>query len=374
MPTFRKTIFWLHLICGVAAGLVVFIMSATGVILTYEKQLARWADGFEVRPPSPDSRRLGPTELLRRAGAHGERVPTVILFRADPGQPARISFGRESVEVDPYTGQAMGEGAPGVRSFFRQMIVWHRWLGQSGDGRAVGKAITGACNLAFLFIVLSGAYLWWPAAWNWNRLRPIVLFRGGLRGKARDFNWHNVFGFWNAIPLAVVVATATFFSYSWTTDMLYALTGEERPRGGQPSGQGRPAGEETQEPGFGNLDELFEKAAALEPDWTTISIRLSQDADVPVAFALDRGNGFRPDLRSTVALDRATGAVVERRGYSDNLVAQNARTWIRWLHTGEAGGLIGQTIAGVASLAACFLVYTGWMLSWRRFQGWRGRR
>jgi uncharacterized iron-regulated membrane protein len=50
------------------------------------------------------------------------------------------------------------------------------------------------------------------------------------------------------------------------------------------------------------------------------------------------------------------------------------RTWLRFIHTGEAGGFVGQTIAGIASAGACVLVWTGLALSWRRFQAWRGRR
>ena len=41
---FRKAIFWLHLFCGVLAGIVVLIMSITGVALTYQKQMTAWAD------------------------------------------------------------------------------------------------------------------------------------------------------------------------------------------------------------------------------------------------------------------------------------------------------------------------------------------
>ena len=51
--------------------------------------------------------------------------------------------------------------------------------------------------------------------------------------KARDFNWHHVFGIWSAIPLAVVVATATVFSYPWASDLVYRIAGESPPaRGG----------------------------------------------------------------------------------------------------------------------------------------------
>ncbi len=72
----------------------------------------------------------------------------------------------------------------------------HRWLGTPEKNRAIGRAITGACNLAFLFLVISGFYLWWPRKWTKSAGRAIVIPELRLRGKARDFNWHNAIGFW----------------------------------------------------------------------------------------------------------------------------------------------------------------------------------
>ncbi len=43
MPV-RKIIFWLHLIAGVVAGIVILIMSATGVALAFEKEIIAWAE------------------------------------------------------------------------------------------------------------------------------------------------------------------------------------------------------------------------------------------------------------------------------------------------------------------------------------------
>ena len=372
MQLFRKVIFWMHLICGVAAGLVVLVMSATGVALTYEKQMLRWADGFHVVPPAGAAGRPDPEALLGQARAETGKTPTALLLRSDPNESARLYFGRESFAIDPYTGERLGEGAVGLRRFFRTMIVWHRWLGQEGEGRAAGKAITGACNLAFLFIVVSGCYLWWPKQWTRQQLRSIVFFRGGLKGKARDFNWHNVFGLWCALPLFVVVSTAMFFSYSWPTGMLYALTGEERPQSGG-GGAGGGAKKPAAPPSFDGLNDLWAKAAASAPGWRSITMRLSERPEAPAVFSIDRGNGTRPDLRSALTLDRKTGAVVRLETPADLGAARNARSWIRWLHTGEAGGLAGQTLAGIASAAACMLVYTGWMLTWRRFRAWQQR-
>ncbi|HJQ40282.1 MAG TPA: PepSY-associated TM helix domain-containing protein, partial [Thermoanaerobaculia bacterium] len=87
----------------------------------------------------------------------------------------------------------------------------------------------------------------------------------------------------------------------------------------------------------------------------------------PVAFALDEGNGTRPDKRSQLMLDARTARLVEHKTYAQQEGGQQARAWLRWIHTGEAGGIIGQLIAMFASAAAVVLVYTGMALALRRF-------
>jgi len=157
-------------------------------------------------------------------------LPPTVVIRPGPTDPVAFSYGREAtIYANPYTGELLGQGSTGLRSFFRFMTDWHRWLGASGENRNVGKAITGACNLAFLFIVVSGVYLWWPRSWKWPNVKLIVLFRGGLSSKARDFNWHNVIGFWSAVQLFFVVLSATVISYPWASDLAYRVTGEEPP-------------------------------------------------------------------------------------------------------------------------------------------------
>ena len=50
----RSVLFWLHLPCGVLAGAVILIMSVTGVLLTYQRQITAWADirGYRIEPVS----------------------------------------------------------------------------------------------------------------------------------------------------------------------------------------------------------------------------------------------------------------------------------------------------------------------------------
>lgn len=113
----RKSLFWLHLGAGLTAGVVIVIMSFTGTLLMYEKQIATWADGYRVEPPpvgaSISVERLLTSAMKARPG--GIPVSVTVVAEAAGGRPASVSLGRSgTLYLDPYTGQVFGEGATGV--------------------------------------------------------------------------------------------------------------------------------------------------------------------------------------------------------------------------------------------------------------------
>src|SRR5215213_11405810 len=232
MKLFRKVIFWCHLIAGVAAGVVILIMSVTGVVLTYERQIQRWADvrGYNVARPAADAARLPVEALLSKAQEAQGAAPSGVTLYGDAASPASVAFpGGRILYVNPYTGEALGNGSPRVRAFFRSVTDWHRWLGRSGPSRPLGKGIADAANLGFFFIVLSGIYLWWPRNWSRDAVRSVTTFRRGLAGKARHFNWHNVIGVWSWLPLVIIVFSGVMISYGWANRLVYGAFGEKPP-------------------------------------------------------------------------------------------------------------------------------------------------
>ena len=89
-----------------------------------------------------------------------------------------------------------------------------------------------AAALLLIVIVLGGIYLWMPRRLRWSHVRPLVLFRGGLTPKARDFNWHNVIGVWAWIPLVLIVGSAVEMSYDWAKTLVYEATSSPAPPDG----------------------------------------------------------------------------------------------------------------------------------------------
>lgn len=372
----RKGIFWLHLICGIVAGAVVLMMSVTGVILTYERQILAWEDHAYFSEPAAGQTRLSVDALVEDASS-AQFSPDSVVVSSDPRAPVTLRQGRsQSVYLNPYSGQAYAPHSPALDNFFSAVTGWHRWFNINGEGRANARAVTGISNLMFLFLIISGIYLWLPAVYRWSTMRLRLWFHpNATSGQARDFNWHHVFGFWAALPLAVIVATATVFNYQWANNLVYRLAGEEPPQ----RGQGAPVEQDvnavvasTQAQAL-SLDALFIVAQSQSPDWQSITLSLPAPGATQVAFSIDEGDGGQPQKRHSLQLNAYSGEAEAWLPFTSLSAGRQARSWVRFLHTGEALGFFGQTIAGLASFAAVLMVWTGFALALRRFTRWLQR-
>lgn len=368
---FRQVVFWAHLSCGVLVGLVVLMMSVTGVLLTYERQMMSWANQNSVPEFEIQAERTSILNMLQAARVYApEPEPSAVVFSSDPAAAVAVQLGRErTILIDPYNAEVLGEGATGLRKFFGFMTQMHRWFATGEENRAAARAITGASNLIFLFIVISGMYLWLPAIYRKTQFRMRLLFaRKHQSSKARDFNWHHVFGIWMCLPLVFIIATATVFSYAWSNNLVFKAFGEEPPpRGGPPPAAAGTTPSPAAAPDLpGNLDSLLTLASQQQEGWRTITLRLPVAPSGEVSFTLDRGNGGQPQMQSTLTLDSNNEAIVRLEEFEQLSPGRQTRSIIRRLHTGEVLGVAGQTLAGLASFAAIMLVWTGLALAYRR--------
>lgn len=409
--------------CGVVAGVSIGIMCFTGATLAFEGEIVAWSerDARQVTVPA-DAKRLPLEELQKKVReAQPDTRPSGIVISADPRDAVTFQFGRDgAVYVDPYIGEIRKPASTRVHDFLHVMEDWHRVLAMGGDNRPIGKAINGACNLAFFVLAITGLYIWMPRTWSWRTVRSVSLFKGGLSGKARDFNWHNVIGLWSAPVLIVLTLTAVPISYRWGANLIYKIAGEEVPAQGQPGqGPGGPAAPAVEvpkpEPGTRPLgyDALIANTQAQFPRWELLTIRLgggqrgpggagangaprpanqaqenrpAASAERPARAEGERRNGegraaqavtltvretgsWPRTATTTLSLNPYNGDVLKREGYANLPKSRQIRSWTRFLHTGQALGFVGQLVAGLACLGGCVLVYTGFALAWRRFFG-----
>ncbi|MEJ1972891.1 MAG: PepSY-associated TM helix domain-containing protein [Lacunisphaera sp.] len=426
MKLFRQIIFWSHLVIGLTGGLVIAMMAVTGTTMAFEKQLVAWAERDVALVKSTDAPRR-PLDELQKAfrAAQPESRLSAITVSANPAAALIFTAGREDIfYVDPYSGEIHPASAPKLRSFLHTMEECHRWLTLSGDKRNLGKAVTGAAASLFLLLAISGLYLWWPRSLSWRGFKAGLAFNFQLAGKARDFNWHNVIGFWCLPMLLITTLTGVIMSYRWANDALFRLAGTEPPAQEAPPAQpvfeikrpspdARPLG----------YDVLLASVRKDFPLWDSMTLRVggnqrgqrpggntaagvpaaganaptpaktgspgaaAQNPEArrerpagggggageprrgpqPVALSVHESNQWPRTASTALTLNPFTGEVLKREAFSDQSTGRQARFWARHLHTGEALGLVGQILQTISSLGALFLVYTGFALGWRRF-------
>ena len=328
--------------------------------------------------PSPGAQPLSLDRVIAGVRTSKGIDPEYATVFPDPTAPVEVYLGRETgtVYADAYTGGIIGQPSLATYNFFRQVRAWHRWLGVAGSSRGKFRAVMDAANLVFLFLTVFGLYLWMPRRWTWRHVRAVTLLRTDMKGRARDFNWHNVIGLWSAVPIVIMVWTGMAMSYPWAKRLTYRAAGTPlQTRAESDSASDEQAEDDAPPPSperFSGLDALLARAKRQTPGWKAITLMMPDDTAEPLEFLIEMSGGYLgPAKPADLELDRA-GNVVSFSAAGPEPVT--ARSFVRIGHTGELWGVPGQTIAGASCLGGLFLVWTGASLSMRRFSSWRTRR
>lgn len=358
----RRIVFWSHLCVGLVCGLFAFVLCVTGAILAFELQLVDRAERDErAARPSATADLAEPSALIsavRRAVP--DRIQTMEWF-ADPAMPVRfITDKREAVLVNGYTGEVLGRGAARLRAFMRWTTSLHTNL-TTGE---LGGTLVEWANVGFVFLIVSGLWIWWPRVWRWKALRHSVAFRWDAKGKARDWNWHNAAGFWFLLPLLFMAATGLVLSFK-SVDQWWRNFGGKTLLG-PPVAVVKPTAAGAEALTWAQRLRLLQAA---HPGWRSIMVfgQGAPNKDGLVSLRVNYGT-FRQATRNVeVKLDAKSGRIVEERSWGSQDGSPRARSIARLGHSGEFFGNWGQLIALLGCLAGLLLVYTGFALSWRRF-------
>ena len=275
----------------------------------------------------------------------------------------------ETVYVDPYTGEIVGEGATPVDEFFGSVMRLHRFLWLPTE---IGRPIVGVATIIYVVISLTGLLLWLPrtaAAWRrkstWKTALNVRVRRGGW---PLVFDLHNALGFYTLVPALILALTGLCWSFGWYRDAAGSLLGEapfkaksEKPEAiGLPDGSPQPA----------SLEDLIAKHNKLDPGAGDVTISLPQDPET-TATTIEKGpvGGFfalnvknktqwnRPD--GTVVSVERYGKMVEVERFADKPFGAKIASSIRALHLGEITGLSSKIFFFVVCLIATSFPATG---------------
>ncbi len=206
----RKALFQIHLWTGLILALYVLVMSITGTVLIYRRELAK---AFSTQPQiiAGQGPRMTADELAEAAKrAHPAFEVNRVFQSRKPDQPAEIWLERGSQKMqrlfNPYTGADLGNTL-GVG--FRVVL----WLVDLHDNLLSGRtghlanAVGGVCVTA---ICLSGIVIWWPGIDKWRRSLTI-----DWKANLRSFNWslHSALGLWSLVFIFMWGVSGIYLSW-----------------------------------------------------------------------------------------------------------------------------------------------------------------
>ena len=376
----RAVVFRLHLTVAVAAGLVILMMAATGVILASEELVTGLAERRHrvTVPQAGEGERIAPEALVAAAeawgaGAEPPFAATSIEYRAGPDAAVRVHAGRERrAFVDPYTGEVLGGGAVRLEGFFESVNAWHRWVSFPDSAIRRGRAVTAVANLALLFLLLTGPILWLPRRVTRRSVAEGLFFRRGVKGVVRALNWHYVIGIWSVVPLLMIAVTGMVMSYPAVGDRVYPVVGGALSFGSLAAGLG--VGQDpAAAPGAGLAAALAATESAI-PGWRAIMLTLPRPRDTEVRVEVRAGRSGQPQKAGVMTVDRRTGAALSWESFADATPSRRAQQFLRYAHTGEYWGLAGQVVAGLLAVGTVLMVWTGLSVALLMFRFWRQKR
>ena len=352
----RKIFRRIHLWLSVPFGLLITLICFSGAMLVFEKEIMETYVPQRYFVEQIGEKTLPVDELVEKvASALPDSVQvTGITVFSNPERTWQVNLSkphRASMYINPYTGEIAGrnERAP----FFATMFKMHRWMlgsARSEDGSmGWGKLVVGISTLMFVFVLVTGAIIWWPRSKKALKNRLSIQTKKGWRRFWYDL--HVAGGIYALVFLLAMALTGLTWSFQWYGNGFYAVFGVETTQGG---GHGAPK-QKTKVATFAHWQKVYEELAERNPDFKQI---VMSRGSASVSF--DRWGNQRASDKYT--FDSRSGEITEVSLYKDTPDSGKIRGWIYSVHVGSWGGLLTRILAFLAALLGASLPLTGYYL------------
>jgi len=356
----RRLIFQAHLWIGVATGLYIFVVCASGAALVFriDMQRALYPDLFTPSAAGPVADPVAVMESVTSAYP-GDRVSGVdapTTFR--PTYLAYSTSGNRfrTLLLDPVTATLLGELDD--RSFIRDLQDLHFDL----LGGRTGRLVNGIGAFCLVAMCLTGAVIWWPGRTNWRRSLKVDFTR---QWKRVTWDLHSAAGFWSVAFILMWAVTGAYFAFPSgfrsAVNRISPITVTRAPQSSSRVGQS-PAP---------TWREMVDQAQRHAPGQHVARVVLPFDdkAAFLVMFSSVRPAPPGADLTS-VYLDQYTGALLAEAAPSARTAGDVIMTWVAPLHVGNFAGNGVRVVWLVLGLAPPVLFVTGFTIGGR---GWCDR-
>jgi uncharacterized iron-regulated membrane protein len=371
----RPLILRLHFYAGVLVAPFLLVAAVTGLLYAGSFQAEKIVYADELTVPVGDTKLPVSQQVAAAREAHPEG--TVTAVRPSPaadattrvllsGVPGVDPDHTLAVFVDPYTAKVEGAleqyGATGALPLRTWIDEFHRDLHLGETGRLYSELAA-----SWLWVIAAGGLVLW-----FSRRRALRKLRG-TSGRRRTLGLHGTVGAWAAAGFLFLSATGlTWSAYAGAnidelrtslggaTPTISSAAGEHAEHGGAASSGGEQAA-----PGAG-LDKVL---AAARAEGLTDPVEIQPPADASSAYVVKQVQRSWPEKQDSVAVDPATGEVLDVLRFADYPVLAKLTRWGIDLHSGVLFGLANQIALMLLALSLIVLILWGYRMWWQRGRG-----
>lgn len=372
----RRVNDWLHLWLGLISGIIVFIVSVTGCIWAFQKEISEWTQPYQFvkveekayLPPSMLKHLAEERQFGNDAGKPG-KIVTGVQYPGK-GKAAIASYrdkktGYMMVYLNPYNGEILQVKAL-EKDFFRFILAGHYnlWL-----PREIGQPVVCWSIGIFIILLITGLVMWWPKNLKKSNVDKSFKVKWGASFKRVNYDLHNVLGFYVLLGGLILGITGIYFGFKWVPKAIYWTAS-----GGKtlPDLRGRMFSDSTHMPAQALL------FSAEDSVWSAVSKGYGQKGSLSVQFAQKKSDAisisYNPEdgtyyKNLTRFFDRYTlqelkGKSPFNKPYEDASAAEMLIRMNFDIHVGAIGGITGKIIAFLISLVLASLPITGFLVWW----------
>ncbi len=367
MLKFKKIIGTVHLSLGLLVGLVVFIIAITGCLYAFKEEIQELSQPWR-KVEEQDKNFLPPSELktIAEVALPGKLVHAVMYQVKE--RAAKVIFYHDGedtyynyVYLNPYSGEVI-RITDELSGFFPFILEGHFYLWLPND---IGQPVVAIATLIFFVMLLTGIVLWWPKNKKVRKQRFSLKWQN-VRWRRKNYDLHNVLGFYVSWIGIIFVITGLVWGFQWFRDSYYTVI------------SGGDAYKEYQNPvsvpgalaTVNPIDQVWQLMQREYPGAGAIEIHPPEDATSPIAANAnpDPDTYWKTDYRyfdqyslKELSVDHMWGR------FKSATVPQKIMRMNYDVHVGAIAGFAGKLLVFSASLIIASLPVTGFMI-------WLGRK
>lgn len=374
----------LHLWFGLGIGLLIFIISITGALYVFKDEIENYQRKEVIYHGETNiaQKNILPLKVLEdkvneqvkeEFPIHWVNIPmdenrSYRFYWFEHNDKAWNYFDEYPIYqvayVNPYTGKVL-QVYDEKNGFFQivKMIHWSFLLKESW-----GTYVVGIPVIIFVIMLISGIILWWPKNKAARKQRFWFRWKNIKNWKRKNYDLHNIFGFYSSILALVFAITGLFYAFFVIQAAMYFVF----------------SGGKTALPDYSQyttkapiemrndttLDKVAQKTRETFPDTFAFSIDLGHphmdDHEHPNFEIYVQHLSYSYHKYSSLIFDENSGELLKRIDYKDKNFGEKAVGANYDIHVGDILGLPTKIIAFIISLMIASMPVTGFMIWWGR--------